>query len=53
MKKLFAIAFAIIALASCSGNGCSRSESTSDSTTVVDTINKVDTLTTDSTVCPD
>jgi hypothetical protein len=51
MKKLFAIAFAIIALASCSGNGCSRSESTS--TTVVDTINKVDTLTTDSTVCPD
>lgn len=44
MKKLFVLAFAIIALASCSGNGCSRSIDSSDSarvdTTVIDTLSK-------------
>lgn len=46
MKKLIAFAFAIIALCSCSGNGCSRSntesiDSVKNDTTIVDT-NKVD-----------
>ena len=44
MKKLCILAFAIIALASCGGNGCSRSVDSSDSarvdTTVVDTLSK-------------
>lgn len=44
MKKLFVLAFAIIALASCGGNGCSRSIDSSDSarvdTTVIDTLSK-------------
>ena len=67
MKKLFV--FAIIAfLASCGGNGCSRSVDSSDSTrvdtTIVtdtlakDSVNKSDTANVDSTVnfsmvCPD
>lgn len=42
MKKLFILAFAIIALASCSGNGCSRFVDSSDSVraTVTDTLSK-------------
>lgn len=62
MKKLIAFAFAIIALYSCSGNGCSRSVTESEDsvkvdTTIVDT-NKVDTAHSIDTatfdmVCPD
>lgn len=68
MKKLFILAFAIIALASCGGNGCSRSVDSSDSarvdTTIVtdtlskDSVNNLDTASIDSAtdfsmVCPD
>lgn len=68
MKKLFAIAFAIIAMCSCTGNGCSRSVDSTDSarvdTTIVtdtlsnDSVNKLDTANVDSAmdfsmVCPD
>ena len=68
MKKLFIFAFAIIALCSSCGNGCSRSVDSSDSarvdTTIVtdtlskDSVNKSDTANVDSIVefsmvCPD
>lgn len=68
MKKLFIFAFAIIALCSSCGNGCSRSVDSSDSvrvdTTIVtdtlakDSVNKLDTANVDSIVefsmvCPD
>ena len=68
MKKLFIFAFAIIALYSSCGNGCSRLVDSSDSvrvdTTIVtdtlakDSVNKSDTANVDSIVefsmvCPD
>lgn len=68
MKKLFIFAFAIIALCSSCGNGCSRLVDSSDSarvdTTIVtdtlskDSVNKSDTANVDSIVefsmvCPD
>ena len=68
MKKLFIFAFAIIALCSSCGNGCSRSVDSSDSarvdTTIVtdtlakDSVNKLDSANVDSIVefsmvCPD
>ena len=62
MKKLFISAFAIIALCSSCGNGCSRTTDSVDSTSVdtcdtvdsakVDTVNSVDS-TSFSMVCPD
>lgn len=59
MKKLFIFAFAIIALCSSCGNGCSRVTDSVDSTSVdtvdsakVDTVNSVDS-TSFSMVCPD
>ena len=62
MKKLFVFAFAIIALCSSCGNGCSRTIDSVDSTSVdtcdtvdsvkVDTVNSVDS-TSFSMVCPD
>ena len=62
MKKLFVFAFAIIALCSSCGNGCSRTADSVDSTSVdtcdtvdsakVDTVNSVDS-TSFSMVCPD
>ena len=62
MKKLFIFAFAIIALCSSCGNGCSRTADSVDSTSVdtcdtvdsvkVDTVNSVDS-TSFSMVCPD
>ena len=62
MKKLFVFAFAIIALCSSCGNGCSRTTDSVDSTSVdtcdtvdsakVDTVNSVDS-TSFSMVCPD
>lgn len=62
MKKLFIFAFAIIALCSGCGNGCSRTTDSVDSTSVdtcdtvdsakVDTVNSVDS-TSFSMVCPD
>ena len=62
MKKLFVFAFAIIALCSSCGNGCSRTSDSVDSTSVdtcvtvdfakVDTVNSVDS-TSFSMVCPD
>ena len=62
MKKLFIFAFAIIALCSSCGNGCSRTTDSVDSTSVdtcdtvdsakVDTVNSVDS-TSFSMVCPD
>ena len=62
MRKLFIFAFAIIALCSCCGNGCSRTTDSVDSTSVdtcdtvdsakVDTVNSVDS-TSFSMVCPD
>lgn len=62
MKKLFVFAFAIIALCSSCGNGCSRTADSVDSTSVdtcitvdsteVDTVDSVDS-TSFSMVCPD
>lgn len=62
MKKLFVLAFAIIALCSSCGNGCSRTTDSVDSTSVdtcvtvdsakADTVNSVDS-TSFSMVCPD
>lgn len=62
MKKLFVFAFAIIALCSSCGNGCSRTSDSVDSTSVdtcitvdsteVDTVDSVDS-TSFSMVCPD
>ena len=67
MKKLFVFAFAIIALCSSCGNGCSRTTDSVDSTSVdtcitvdstavdsvkADTVNSVDS-TSFSMVCPD
>ena len=62
MKKLFVFAFAIIALCSRCGNGCSRTSDSVDSTSVdtcvtvdsakVDTVDSVDS-TSFSMVCPD
>ena len=62
MKKLFVFAFAIIALCSSCGHGCSRTTDSVDSTSVdtcdtvdsvkVDTVNSVDS-TSFSMVCPD
>ena len=62
MKKLFVFAFAIIALCSSCGNGCSRTTDSVDSTSVdtcdtvdsakVDTVDSVDS-TSFSMVCPD
>ena len=67
MKKLFVFAFAIIALCSSCGNGCSRPTDSVDSTSVdtcttvdsaavdsvkADTVNSVDS-TSFSMVCPD
>ena len=60
MKKLFIFAFAIIALCSSCGNGCSRTSDSVDSTSVdtcitvdsTDTVNSVDS-TSFSMVCPD
>lgn len=62
MKKLFVFAFAIIALCSSCGSGCSRTADSVDSTSVdtcitvdsakVDTVNSVDS-TSFSMVCPD
>lgn len=62
MKKLFVFAFAIIALCSSCGNGCSRTTDGVDSTSVdtcitvdsvkADTVNSVDN-TSFSMVCPD
>lgn len=42
MKHLFSLAFAIIALASCGGNGCSRQFDSSNraDTAIVDTLSK-------------
>lgn len=56
MKKLIIFAFAIIALASCSGGGSKSVDSSNrvDSTIVSDSVNKVDTANVDSSmVCPD
>ena len=60
MKKLFVFAFAIIALCSSCGNGCSRTSDSVDSTSVdtcitVDSANTVDSVdsTSFSMVCPD
>ena len=58
MKKLFISAFAIIALCSSCGNGCSRSVDTVDSTSVdslvTDSVNVLDSANVDSTfVCCD
>lgn len=57
MKKLFVFAFAIIALCSSCGNGCSRTSDSVDSTSVdtcitVDSADSVDS-TSFSMVCPD
>lgn len=62
MKKLFVFVFAIIALCSSCGNGCSRTTDSVDSTSVdtcvivdsakVDTVDSVDS-TSFSMVCPD
>ncbi len=67
MKKLFVFAFAIIALCSSCGSGCSRTADSVDSTSVdtcitvdstlvdsakIDTVNSVDS-TSFSMVCPD
>ncbi len=60
MKKLFVFAFAIIALCSSCGNGCSRTTDSVDSTSVdtcitvdsADTVDSVDS-TSFSMVCPD
>ena len=62
MKKLFIFAFAIIALCSSCGNGCSRTVDSVDSTSVdtcitvdsakVDTVDSVDSASF-SMVCPD
>ena len=62
MKKLFIFAFAIIALCSSCGNGCSRTADSVDSTSVytcdtvdsvkVDTVDSVDSASF-SMVCPD
>lgn len=60
MKKLFIFAFAIIALCSSCGNGCSRTSDSVDSTSVdtcitvdsADTVDSVDS-TSFSMVCPD
>ena len=60
MKKLFIFAFAIIALCSSCGNGCSRTPDSVDSTSVdtcitvdsADTVDSVDS-TSFSMVCPD
>lgn len=60
MKKLFVFAFAIIALCSSCGNGCSRTSDSVDSTSVdtcitvdsADTVDSVDS-TSFSMVCPD
>ena len=62
MKKLFVFAFAIIALCSSCGNGCSRTSDSVDSTSVdtcitvdsaeVDTVDSVDSASF-SMVCPD
>ena len=62
MKKLFIFAFAIIALCSSCGNGCSRTSDSVDSTSVdtcitvdsakVDTVDSVDSASF-SMVCPD
>lgn len=62
MKKLFVFAFAIIALCSSCGNGCSRTADSVDSTSVgtcdtvdsvkVDTVDSVDSASF-SMVCPD
>lgn len=60
MKKLFVFAFAIIALCSSCGNGCSRTLDSVDSTSVdtcitvdsADTVDSVDS-TSFSMVCPD
>ena len=60
MKKLFVFAFAIIALCSSCGNGCSRTTDSVDSTSVdtcitvdsTDTVDSVDS-TSFSMVCPD
>ena len=52
MKKLFISAFAIIALCSSCGNGCSRSVDTVDSTSVdslvTDSVNVLDSANVDS-----
>ena len=52
MKKLFIFAFAIIALCSSCGNGCSRSVDTVDSTSVdslvTDSVNVLDSANVDS-----
>lgn len=60
MKKLFIFAFAIIALCSSCGNGCSRTSVDSTSVDTCDTVDsaKVDTVnsvdsTSFSMVCPD
>lgn len=58
MKKLFISAFAIIALCSSCGNGCSRSVDTVDSTNVdslvTDSVNVLDSANVDSSfVCCD
>ena len=60
MKKLFISAFAIIALCSSCGNGCSRSVDTVDSTSVdslvTDSVNVLDSANVDSSdafVCHD
>lgn len=58
MKKLFISAFAIIALCSSCGNGCSRSVDTVDSTSVdslvTDSVNVLDSANVDSSfVCCD
>lgn len=54
MKKLFISAFAIIALCSSCGNGCSRSVDTVDSTSVdslvTDSVNVLDSANVDSSV---
>lgn len=62
MKKLFVFAFAIIALCSSCGNGCSRTSDSVDSTSVdtcitvdsakIDTVDSVDSASF-SMVCPD
>lgn len=60
MKKLFVFAFAIIALCSSCGNGCSRTTDSVDSTSVdtcitvdsADTVDSVDSASF-SMVCPD
>lgn len=54
MKKLFISAFAIIALCSSCGNGCSRSVDTVDSTSVdslvTDSVNVLDSANVDSSI---